>query len=324
MRTRVLAILAAAAGPFLCVVSAEVATLPSIVRITLPAEDQEQQPFTLPTEPDNTLEVEFPWPLEDWAGRGFTPDPEHYAGDFVVEATRGRNRIFVTPVAGQAHRVLHVVLRLPDGHTRSIPIEFLPSPAGLAWRKVVFEGPAVAGERPRKAALLATVPRPSVRDPSPESEIGLLRTLRLLANSTPSDAAAIAAANPALEFATRDEAPRSFGDYTLVTRFALRDTTTDSIGLCVGVANQSARRLLFRPDGWVLRAGDRTYPLRTVDFGNELEPGSTADAFLVLSRGPGGEETRLLPDSPLELSALLADSVNPRPVRRMNLPDFEP
>ena len=46
---------------------------PTIVRITLPPEAEERQPFTLPTEPENTLEIDFPWPLEDWAGRGFTP-----------------------------------------------------------------------------------------------------------------------------------------------------------------------------------------------------------------------------------------------------------
>src|SRR5271163_4810251 len=77
----------------------------SIVRIELPPEELLTRPFTVPTEPEDTLEVDFPWPLVDWAGRGFTPDPEKFAGDFVVEATRGATRIFVTPVAAQARRV---------------------------------------------------------------------------------------------------------------------------------------------------------------------------------------------------------------------------
>ena len=69
--------------------------------IALPAEADERRPLAFPTEPGNTVEVDFPWPLEDWAGRGFTPDPERFAGDFVIEAARGKPRIFVTPVAGR-------------------------------------------------------------------------------------------------------------------------------------------------------------------------------------------------------------------------------
>ena len=324
MRGLVLALLAGAAGPLLAGVTPEVGLQPSIVRIALSLDEDERQPFALPTEPDDTLEIDFPWPVEDWAGRGFTPDPERYAGDFVVEATRGRRRIFVTPVAAQAHRVLHVVLTLPDGRSRSVPIELIPAPPGLAWRKVSFEGPSAAPESQVSVKLQPSAPRSLAREPSPESEIGLLRTLRLLSNASDGTAAAIVAANPALEFARGTEAPRSQGDYTLTTRFALRDSTTDTLGLCVSVANQTAMRLLFQPDGWALRAGDRIYPVRTVDFANELGPCASAAAFLVLTRGPGGEETGLLPDSPLEVSAVLAGMVNPRPVSRMNLPGFEP
>jgi hypothetical protein len=297
---------------------------PSIVRLDLPAEDDERQPVALPSEPENTLEVEFPWPVSDWAGRGFTPDPERFAGDFVIEATRGKRRLFVTPVAADAHRVLHVVLAEPGAPTRSLPIEFVPAPPGLAWRKVVFfSGKAVA--EPRPVVSLRLQPPPSrLRQPSPESELGLIRTLRLMLNTTAEGAADIAAANPALELAVADGKPRSFGDFTLSNRFALRDSTTDTLGLCVNVANPTARRLLFDPGSWVVRAGDRVYPVRTVDFAGELEPGAEAAAFLVLGRGPNGEPTRLLPGNAFEISVLLAGSVNPRPVERLPVEGFDP
>jgi hypothetical protein len=289
----------------------------------LPAEDDERRPAEIPTEPENTVEVDFPAPVEDWAGRGFTPDAEKFAGDFVIEAARGKTRIFVTPVAAGAHRVLHVVLAEPGGRTRGVPIEFMPAPAGLAWRKVVFA--EAKRDAPRPIVSLGSLPpRSGLRDPSPESELGLIRTLRLMLNTTADGAADIAAANPALSLRSLPGTPRSFGDFTISNRFALRDSTTDTLGLCASVANQTAKRLLFDPGSWVVRAGGRVYPVRTVDFAGEVEPGTTAAVFLVLARAPGGDPTLLLPDNDFEISAILSGSVNPRPVRRMALDGFDP
>jgi hypothetical protein len=297
---------------------------PTIVRIVLAAESEERQPIAVPTEPENTVEIDFPWPLEDWAGRGFTPDAEKFAGDFVIEATRGSPRIFVTPVAAEAHRVLDVVLAPAGAPTRSLTLEFLPAPAGLAWRKVVLDGgePAAAGGPP--VSLESRPPRARLREASPESEIGLIRTLRLMLNTTADGARDIAAANPALELATFAGAPRSFGDFTIRARFAVRDGTTGALGICASVANQTARRLLFDPESWVARVGDRVYPIRTVDFPNEIEPGEAAAAFLVLARGPDGESTGLLPENDFELSVILSGSVNPRPVILMPLEGLDP
>jgi hypothetical protein len=297
---------------------------PSIVRITLPAEADERRPVAVPAEPENTVEVDFPWPIEDWAGRGFTPDAEKFAGDFVIEAARGKTRLFVTPLAAGAHRVLHVVLREPGGPTRSVPIEFIPAPAGLAWNKVVFgSGEAPASPRPG-VSLGAGPPRSRFRDPSPESEIGIMRTMRLMLNATAAGAGDIAAANPALSLRSLGGAPRSFGDFTITNRFALRDASTDTLGLCASVANNTARRLFFEPGSWVVRAGDRVYPVGTVDFAGELEPGASAVVLLVLARGPDGAPTRLLPDNDFGISVVLGGSVNPRPVIRMPLEGFGP
>ncbi len=303
---------------------ADPAPPPSIVRIALGAETEERRPVALPTDPGNTVEIDFPWAVEDWAGRGFTPDIEKFAGDFVIEASRGDRRMFVTPVAAEAHRILHVVLAQPGGGSRSLPLEFIPAPATLAWRKVVFASPPSANEARLGASLSSQPPRAPWRQPSADSEISLLRTLRLMVNTTADGAREIAAANPALEFSSFEGEPRSFGDFALLNRFALRDSTTDTLGVCVSVANHSGRRLLFDPASWVVRAGSRVYPIRTIDFANELEPGQTAPAFLVLARGPNGEATRLLPDNRLRVSAIATAAVNPRPVTRMPLQGVDP
>jgi hypothetical protein len=291
--------------------------------MAIASEAEERRPVEVPTEPENTVELDFPRNVEDWAGRGFTPNAEKYAGDFVIEAARGSARMFVTPVAAAAHRVLLVVLAGPGGSSRGFPIEFVPAPAGLAWRKVVFTEAETAGSRRRTVALAASAPRTRLREPSPESELGLIRTLRLMLNTDADAAAAIAAANPALELKVLDGSPQGFGDFTLSDLFAVRDSTTDSLGICASVSNLTARRLIFDPGSWIVRVGDRVYQVRTVDFPNELEAGSAGIAFLILTRGPNGEPTFLLPDNDFRISVLLSASVNPRPVRRMELEGFE-
>jgi hypothetical protein len=152
--------------------------------------------------------------------------------------------------------------------------------------------------------------------------MGMLRTLRLMQGEGSEGAAAIAAANPALSLRVLDEAPRSFGDFTLSNRFALRDATTGALGLCVSVTSASRRRLLFDPQAWVVRVGDHVYPIQTLDFPGELEPGSAATAFLVIARTPDGEPNRLLSDNAFEVSAALSGSASVRPVRRFELEGF--
>ena len=181
--------------------------------------------------PENTVELDFPRPLEDWAGRGFTPDAEKFAGDFVIEANRGKARLFVTPVAAGAHRVLDIVLAEPGSSSRASP--WNSCPLRQEWRGQGGFGADRPSPEPRLAVSLS--PRPPgtrLREPSPESEIGLIETLRLVLDSTAESARGFVGANPALELAALDGVPRSFGDFTVAPRFALRDGSTDTLGIC--------------------------------------------------------------------------------------------
>ncbi len=295
-----------------------------IVRVPLPPEQEEHRTVSVPTEPENTVELDFPWPVLEWAGRGFTPDPEKYAGDFVVEAPKGTARVFVTPVSPGAHRVLDLVFELPGGGTRGIPVEFVPAPAGLAWRKAVFFDAAPKPDAAPRFTLRGEAPQALYRAPSPESLLGLVTTMRLMLNTTAAGARALASVNPALGLSELRTAPESFGDFVLTQRFAVRDATTDSLGICVGVENATARRLVFDPSGWTLRAGDRVYPVTTVDFPGELGPGADAAAILVIGRAPDGLPTRLLPENTFRISARLLASANPRPVLGIGLPGLGP
>ncbi|HEY1792389.1 MAG TPA: hypothetical protein VGG34_05685 [Opitutaceae bacterium] len=297
---------------------------PSIVRLPMPAEADQSRPVEVPTEPDNTVEVDFPWGVSDWAGRGFTPDPDKYAGDFVIEAARGSPRIFVTPVAPGAHRVLDVVLLGPAGQAQSVPVEFVPAPAGLAWRKLRLVAGSPSGRPAPAVSLEDAPPPPGRRAPGPDAELGMLRTLRLAAGMTPAGARALEGANPALTGAWAPGDPVGFGDFTLTRRFAIRDATTGLVGLCVSVQNPTHRRLFFGPGSWVVRAGTRVYPVRTVDFASEVQPGETACAFLVLGDAEDGTPTRLLAGNDFAVSVVESGSASTRPVVSMPVAESDP
>jgi hypothetical protein len=313
--------------PIACLAAAAPAAFASpasIVRLALPGEASLLQPFAVPTEPGNSVEIEFPLPVVDWEGRGFTPDTGAYAGDFIILAERGSRRIFVTPVIETAHRVLHVVLAEAAGRTRSLPIEFIPAPPSVAWRKVVFTLAEPGPARKTAYRLMDRPPEDPVAEASPATEIGLLRTLRLMAEAPADDLQAIAASNPSLSLAAFGAEGRSFGSFSLACLFAIRDSASGSLGLCAAVSNLTARRLLFDPLSWKVRVGDHVYPANTVDFCSEVEPGSTARAFLVIARGPDGNPTRLLADNAFLPSVALVAAVSAKPVRRMRLGGFDP
>ena len=53
---------------------------PSIVRIALPSESDERQPLVLPTEPENTIEVDFPGPWRTGRAAGSPRTPRGLPG----------------------------------------------------------------------------------------------------------------------------------------------------------------------------------------------------------------------------------------------------
>ena len=295
---------------------------PSIVSVQLPAPGEERRPIAVPSGPDHTLEVDLPAPLAEWAGRGFTPDPERFSGDFVIEASRGKRRLFVTPVAADAHRVLHVIVAPAEREERSIALEFLPAPAGLEWDTLVLEDGAPPAAPAPVVALAEEPPAPALRASGPDSELGLIRTLRLLLAAGAGRARAVAAANPALSFAFAEGDSIDFGDFSLAVRLAVRDATTGALGVAVRVANKTQRRLRFAPRSWSVRSGPRVYAVDTCDFFPALEPGSSGLAFLVVAATAGGGDTRLLPGSELLPSVEETGSENTRPVRRLGLADL--
>jgi hypothetical protein len=282
------------------------------------------------THPNEATAIEVPYPIEDWAGRGFTPDPGQVAGDFYISVRRGEKVCFVSPLAEKAQRTLQLVMR-----SEAFPIELRPAPQDYAFRKVVFFD---AIEEQRQFAELAekaqqkmqsseevqrlrTAPRQPLAPASDELQLGLLRTMQMLANMSEQQARKVVASNPALSWAKKDGKPVDAGDFTLATRFVIRNEAMKAIGIACEVTNKTKRRLTFLADSFVVRSGKCIYPATATDFNPVVEPGATNVAFFAVARTPDGSPLRLAVETPVQVSLALATSASVHPSAAVTLQD---
>ena len=287
--------------------------LPTVTVCPLPGGGGEGRALLSPTSCEFALEIDFPWPVCDWAGRGFTPDPERFAGDFVVEAERGASRMYVTALAANAHRVLHVALTDADGSVRTFPLEFVPSVPGRALRKLTLTAEAPAAPLP-SGSVPARV-QPTARS-SASSEIALLRLMRLAEALPAATFDSLLLGAPALHLVRRSDPPSDLGEVTVRIRYALSDDVTGEAGLAVEIANATGKRILLDPQSWTIAAGGHDYPIRTVDFVDVLPPRALVRAFLVLGPRPDGFAASLGAREPASLRVAICARASARPVSR--------
>ena len=312
------------------------AGLPAQNIYRVPWNRDQKLPFTVTCSPDDTVLIELPYPATGWHGRGFIPQDTQRTGqdaqtpvlgDFAIYPgnVRGERLISITALVDRGVRTLHLVME----DNRTLTLEFLITPnRNMAFRAVFFVDSVARGEhvdaavRAERARANAFVrsdepPQSNYVEPSPETQLGLKNFMKALFAMNEERALAFLRANPAIQFSFPKGLGAQavdYGLYTIEPRFVLRDTITDTLAVCAVVKSKTPRRLIFDPAGWILRAGDHVYPIPTVEFSGVVEPDQAATAYLILARDINGRPTRLLPSTPMRVSAKLVDAVNPKPL----------
>ena len=301
----------------------------NIYRFPLPS--KQTRPVVVPTTPEEPSFIELPYKVDDWMGRGFSTNVETAGADFHLRLRKGDRRLGITPLIVGAHRVLHVIM---EGD-RTLTLEFLPAVSrDTAFRAIVFYDAESDAQRIEQSVQQArqevttitreeSMPESRYVAATAASQLGLVRFMELVLNMPADKAARAVALNSALEMrvfaengAEAQAQPTS--EYSVVPRFAIRDSVTSSLGLAVVVRNLTGKRLLFDPNEWLVRAGAAVYPVGgsygMVSFNGEIEPGGEAVAFLVLTRSPDGSPIRLLPNQKFRISAKLVGATVDNPV----------
>ncbi len=193
--------------------------------------------------------------------------PREVRGRFRHRGERGASaRIFVTPVAAagppRPSRGPGAAWRRDPAACRSNSSR--PRPASPGARSC-SRPPASANEA-RLAVALSPQRSPDTpwREPSADSEIGLLRTLRLMLNTDRGwrRAPSRRQIRPSTSASSRRASPAASGTSRCSTGSRCRDTTTDTLGICASVANHYRPAPALRP-GELGRAGRATGSIRS-------------------------------------------------------------
>lgn len=315
---KIRALIGIGSGLMLAVAAALSGSPETVISRDISGDPSQGQPIAVPLDTENTLLVELPGPLQEWAGRGFTSDPGRFAGDIVIEAQRGSSRLFLTPLKSDARRILHAVFETGDGGTRSLVLELLAAPPGVGWHKLVLTQRTASSARLRE---VSPAPLPSAfREASADSALGLLHALRMLRATGQGSGKALERAEPRFEIDERTYPASTAPEFSLEPVLRVQLKPTGETGLCVRVRNRSTRRILIDPLRWSARAASSTWPASTVDFSGLVEPLGCEEAYLVL---PPVDGRVLAPTDELSIAANLSASYCARPVASVVLPGWD-
>ena len=289
--------------------------VPNVITRVLPRSEEETTALRVGTTEQWSTEIDLPYPVIDWRGRGFTPDPDHVAGDFMLDLDPGSQHFTISALGPSAHRVLHVELLAPDGKHLTYPIEFVPEAAETAPRRVTFVGweptpDVLPTGTPAAGPALPTSPR------SIEALMGLMASLKAL---TPLEAGPVVATSPNLAYHVLHQAPCMLPEISILPVSAITDVSRGLTGLFVWLKNTGAKSILMDPLSWTITLPTGTVRVLAVDYTAWTKPGDEALVCLVVA-----PPLPLAAARALLVSAQVRDHRSQRPVETENLPPFSP
>jgi hypothetical protein len=213
--------------------------------------------------------LNFPGPIEAMDGAGFTVDGKT-PGQFQLAHTRGSAFVSVRALSPRAAGNLNIRW---NGHT------------------YVFE--FSASENPVLSLMLESPPAPEELGVGRAPETSPLKLLALLdkAKAFPLLKSQQPEAVADVGFTTYDGHPlvSDFNGYAIQIEQAFRFNTEDTLVFRVAITNRSDTPLLYQPDSFALRAGNRLYPQSISDADGAVPPhGRTVACFAVTGTPDGG------------------------------------
>jgi hypothetical protein len=98
-----------------------------------------------------------------------------------------------------------------------------------------------------------------------------------------------------VDFTTYDGRPlvSDFNDYEIQIEAAFRFNTEDTLVFRVGIINKSDTSLIYQPDSFMLRAGNRLYPQSISDADGTVPPKGRSVVYFAVSGTPDGGRNEL-------------------------------
>ncbi|MEI6197618.1 MAG: hypothetical protein WCS42_25165 [Verrucomicrobiota bacterium] len=242
---------------------------PAIQRVLL----DDHTVVAVPVAASRVTTISFPSPIEAIDGAGFTLDGKT-PGQFQLAHVKGSTflsvRALTTKAAGNLNvrwnnRTYVFELSASDAPVLSLIMESPPSPEGLG-----------AGRAP---------------EVSPLKLLALLdkaKAFPLLKSQQPESVADVA-------FTSYDGKPlvSNFNDYEIQIEQAFRFNAEDTLVFRVGITNKSDVSLIYQPDSFALRAGNRLYPQSISDSDGQVAPRGRSIVYFSVTGTPDGGRNEL-------------------------------
>jgi len=242
---------------------------PAIQRVRL----DDHTVVSVPVATNRVTTISFPGPIEAIDGAGFTVDGKT-PGQFQLAHVKGSTFLSVRALTGQAASNLNV-----------------------RWNNRTYVFELSASDAPVLALNLEAPPPPEELGAGRAPEVSPLKLLALLdkAKAFPLLKSQQPESVANVGFTTYDGKPLAsdFNDYEIQIEQAFRFNAEDTLIFRVGITNKSDTPLIYQPDSFALRAGNRLYPQSISDSDGQVAANGRSIVYFAITGTPDGGRNEL-------------------------------
>ena len=226
----------------------------------------EQTVYTIPVSRSRVTTISFPGPISAIDAANVTSDPK-IPGLFQIAHTKGSYFLSVRALVQKAATNVNI-----RWNKKTYVIELVESPVPLY--SVIFQYDTDANIRPATTRV------------TPSRLLALLDKAKAYALLKAYHPNAIAQ----VEYASLAKNPRvmDYKDYEVQLDEVFRFNAEDTLVLRIVLRNKTDQPIQYRPDGFSLRVGERTYPQSISDAGGTIPPNGEAPAYFAVTGTPNG------------------------------------
>jgi len=254
---------------FLLTATVALADSPAIQNVFL----DDRTVVSVPVATNRVTTISFPGPVEAIDGAGFTVDGKT-PGQFQLAHAKGSAFLSVRALSPKAASNLNI-----------------------RWSNHTYVFALFESEVPILSLNLAMPPTPEEQGVGRAPEVSPLRLLALLdkAKAFPLLKAQQPEAVADVGFTTYDGKPlvSDYNDYEIQVEQAFRFNAEDTLVFRAVVTNRADAPLIYQPDSFTLRAGNRLYPQSISDATGTVPPRGQSTVYFAVTGTPDGGRNNL-------------------------------
>lgn len=226
----------------------------------------EQTVYTIPVSRSRVTTISFPGPISAIDAANVTSDPK-IPGLFQIAHTKGSYFLSVRALVQKAATNVNI-----RWNKKTYVLELVESPVPLY--SVIFQYDTDADIRPATTRI------------TPSRLLALMdkaKAYPLLRAYHPNAVAQV-------EYISFSKNPRvmDYHDYEVQLDEVFRFNAEDTLVLRILVRNKTSQPIQYRPDGFSLRVGERTYPQSISDAAGTIPPKGEVPAYFAVTGTPNG------------------------------------